>query len=134
MAAGSKLMIVEAKRRLPCRIKLGIQIGGFGESFTEVHAWLDQNYGAAGWAMTPARLRSVVNDAVSIYFLDATLAAFRNEMVRRVERRNQRRGVPSAGGSASAEVMWRGRIRRFGSQEAMTAFAREVIPHCRLSA
>jgi hypothetical protein len=28
-----------------------------------------------GWAMTPAGLRGVVNDAVAIYFLDAMLAA-----------------------------------------------------------
>jgi hypothetical protein len=33
------------------------------------------NYGADGWAMTPAGLRGVVNDAVAIYFLDATAAA-----------------------------------------------------------
>jgi hypothetical protein len=68
-------MIVEAERRFPCRIKLGIVIGGFGESLTEMHAWLDQNCGAAGWAMTPTGLRGVVDDAVATYFLDATLAA-----------------------------------------------------------
>ena len=28
--------------------------------------------GANGWTMTPAGLRGVVNDAVAIYFLDAT--------------------------------------------------------------
>ncbi|HEY3790820.1 MAG TPA: hypothetical protein VGM09_03250 [Bradyrhizobium sp.] len=75
MAASSKLMISEAERRFPCRIKLGIPIGGFGERLTEMHAWLDENCGAEGWAMTPAGLRSVINDAVAIYFLDAALAA-----------------------------------------------------------
>ena len=40
-----------------------------------MHAWLDQNCGADGWAMTPAGRRGVVNDAVALYFLDATLAA-----------------------------------------------------------
>jgi hypothetical protein len=40
-----------------------------------MHAWLDENCGADGWAMTPAGLRGVVNDAVAIYFLDATSAA-----------------------------------------------------------
>ena len=68
-------MIVEAERRFPCRIKLGIPIGGFGEWLTEMHAWLDQNCGADGWAMTPAGLRGVVNDAVAIYFLNAAFAA-----------------------------------------------------------
>ena len=75
MAASSKLMITEAERRFPCRIKLGVPIGGFGERLTEMHAWLDQNCGSDGWAMTPAGLRGVINDAVAIYFRDATSAA-----------------------------------------------------------
>lgn len=68
-------MIIEAERRFLCRIKLGIPIGGFGERLTEMHAWLDQNRGADGWAMTSAGLRGVVNDAIAIYFLNAALAA-----------------------------------------------------------
>jgi hypothetical protein len=75
MAACSKLMIVDAERRFPCRIKLGVPTGGFGAQLTEMHTWLDENCGADGWAITPAELRGVVNDAVAIYFLDATLAA-----------------------------------------------------------
>jgi hypothetical protein len=75
MAASSKLMITEAERRFPCRIKLAVPSGGFGERLTAMQTWLDENCGADGWAMTPARLRSVVNDAVAIYFLDATSAA-----------------------------------------------------------
>jgi hypothetical protein len=75
MAANSKLMIVDADRRFPSRIKLGVPIGGFGAQLTEMHAWQDENCGADGWAMTPAGLRGVMNDAVAIYFLDATLAA-----------------------------------------------------------
>jgi hypothetical protein len=75
MAASSKLMIVEAERRFPCRTKLGIPTGGFGTQRTEMHAWLDENCGTDGWVMTPAGLRGVINDAVAIYFLDAALAA-----------------------------------------------------------
>ena len=75
MAASSKLVITEAERRFPCRIKLGIPTGGLGRLLTEMHGWLDQNCGADGWAMTPAGLSGGVNDAVAIYFLDATLAA-----------------------------------------------------------
>jgi hypothetical protein len=75
MAASSKLMVGEAERRFPCRIKLGIPPGGLGTQLTEMHAWLDENCGADGWVMTPAGLRGVVNDAVAIYFLDAALAA-----------------------------------------------------------
>jgi hypothetical protein len=38
-------------------------------------AWLDENCGADGWTITPSGMRGVLNDAVSIYFLDATLAS-----------------------------------------------------------
>lgn len=75
MAASSKLMITEAERRFPCRIKLGIPTGGLGARLTELQAWLDENCGADHWAMTPAGLRGAVNDAVAVYFLDATSAA-----------------------------------------------------------
>jgi hypothetical protein len=68
-------MIVEAERRFPCRIKLGIPAGGLGTRLTEMHAWLDENCGTDGWAITPAGLRGVINDAVAIYFLYATSAA-----------------------------------------------------------
>jgi hypothetical protein len=75
MAASSKLMITEAERRFPCRIKLGIPVAGFGAQRVEMQAWRDENCGADGWAMTPAGLRGVVNEAVAIYFFDATSAA-----------------------------------------------------------
>jgi hypothetical protein len=75
MAASSKLMITEAERRFPCRIKIGVPIGGLGGRLTKMQTWLDENCGADGWAMTPAGLRGVVNDAVAVYFLDATSAA-----------------------------------------------------------
>jgi hypothetical protein len=38
-------------------------------------AWLDDNCGADGWAMTPSGMRGVLNDALSIYFPDAALAS-----------------------------------------------------------
>jgi hypothetical protein len=75
MAASSKPMIAEAERRFPCRIKLGVPSGGLGARLTEMQGWLDENCGADGWAMTPAGLRGVVNDAVAIYFHAATSAA-----------------------------------------------------------
>jgi hypothetical protein len=36
---------------------------------------LDENCGSNGWAMTPSGVRGVLNDAVSLYFTDATLAS-----------------------------------------------------------
>jgi hypothetical protein len=75
MAASSKLMITQAERRFPCRIRLGVPTGGLGPHLADMQTWLDGNCGADGWAMTPAGLRGVVNDAVAVYFLDATAAA-----------------------------------------------------------
>ena len=68
-------MITTAERRFPVRIRLGVPPGGFGQRYTEMTAWLDGNCGADGWAITPSGVRGVLNDAVSIYFLDATLAS-----------------------------------------------------------
>ena len=59
----------------PARIRIGVPPGGFGQRYTEMTAWLDANHGADGWAMTPSCVRGVLNDAVSLYFLDATLAS-----------------------------------------------------------
>jgi len=50
------------------RIKLALPDGGLGTRLTDIHAWLDENCGANGWAMTPSGLRGVVNDALAIYF------------------------------------------------------------------
>jgi hypothetical protein len=67
-------MIREAERRFPVRIRLALPAGGFGTSLSEMHAWLDENCGANGWAMTPSGLRAVGNNAVAIYFLDPASA------------------------------------------------------------
>ena len=66
-------MIGEAERRFPVRIRLATPPGGFVR-LPEINAWLDQNCGADGWALTPAGLRGAVNDAVAIYFPDTALA------------------------------------------------------------
>jgi hypothetical protein len=34
-------------------------------------AWLDENCGSDGWAMTRSGMRGVLNDAVALYFADA---------------------------------------------------------------
>jgi hypothetical protein len=68
-------MITAAEQRFPVRIRVGIPSGGFGQRHSQMTAWLDENCGAEGWAMTPSGMRGVLNDAVSIYFADATLAS-----------------------------------------------------------
>ena len=75
MAASSRLIIGEAERRFPVRIRIGVPPEGLGGRLGELTAWLDDNCGAAGWAMTPSGLRGVLNDAVGVYFCDATLAS-----------------------------------------------------------
>jgi hypothetical protein len=74
MAASSKLMVAEAERRFPVRIRVAVPPRGFGKSVNQMQAWLDETAGADGWAMTPSGSRSVVNDAIAIYFADATIA------------------------------------------------------------
>jgi hypothetical protein len=75
MPGNRRDMIISAERRSPVRIRIGVPPGGFGRRHAEMTAWLDENYGSDGWAMTPFGMRGVLNDAVSIYFLDATLAS-----------------------------------------------------------
>ena len=75
MPGNPRDMIVSAERRFPVRIRIGVPPGGLGQRYVEIAAWLDENCGADGWAMTPSGMRGVLNDAVSIYFLDATLAS-----------------------------------------------------------
>jgi hypothetical protein len=74
MAASSKLMIGEAERRFPVRIRVAVPAHGLGSRLDDIKAWLDDNCGADGWAMTPSGLRGVLNDAVAVYFRDAMLA------------------------------------------------------------
>ena len=75
MSSHPRDMIVSAERRFPVRIRIGVPPGRFGQRYAEMSAWLEENCGADGWAMTPSGMRGVLNDAVSIYFLDATLAS-----------------------------------------------------------
>jgi hypothetical protein len=64
-----------AESRFPVRIRIGIPPGGLGRRLDQMDAWLDANCDADGWAITPSGSRGVVNDALAIYFADATLAS-----------------------------------------------------------
>ena len=65
----------EAERRFPVRIRIGIPPAGLGSRSDKFTAWLEANCGADGSAMTPSGTGGVLNDAVAIYFTDATLAS-----------------------------------------------------------
>jgi len=75
MAASSTFMIAEAERRFPVRIRIGVPPDGLGSRLDQIKEWLDENCGANGWPMTPSGTRGMLNDALSIYFADATLAS-----------------------------------------------------------
>ncbi len=75
MAASSRFMITEAERRFPVRIRIAVPPEGLGVQLDHMKWWLDENCGAANWAMTPSGIRGVVNDALAIYCLDAALAS-----------------------------------------------------------
>ena len=53
----------------------GLELLGSAKRHTQMTAWTDENCGASGWAITPSGMRGVLNDAISIYFADATLAS-----------------------------------------------------------
>jgi hypothetical protein len=74
MPGNPREMITTAERTFPVRIRIGIPPGGLGQRHSQITAWLDENCGSNGWAMTPSGVRGVLNDAISIYFADATLA------------------------------------------------------------
>jgi hypothetical protein len=75
MPGNPREMITTAERTFPVRIRLAVPPGGLGRRHTQITAWLDENCGSNGWAMTPSGVRGVLNDAVSLYFADATLAS-----------------------------------------------------------
>jgi hypothetical protein len=68
-------IITAAERGFPVRIRIAVPPNGLGQRYTQITVWLDENCGATGWAITPSGTRGVLNDAVSIYFADATLAS-----------------------------------------------------------
>ena len=74
MQGNSRELITSAGRRFPVRIRIAVPPEGLGRQHARMTAWLDENCGADGWAMTPSGTRGVLNDAVSIYFPDVALA------------------------------------------------------------
>jgi len=72
---GSACLVNTRLRRFPVRIRIGVPPAGLGQRHTQITTWLDENCCADGWAMTPSGTRGELNNALSIYFADATLAS-----------------------------------------------------------
>ena len=75
MPGNPREMITAAERTFPVRIRIGVPADGLGRRHTQITAWLDVNCGSNGWALTPSGVRGVLNDAVSLFFADVTLAS-----------------------------------------------------------
>ena len=75
MPGNPREMIITAERTFPVRIRIAVPPEGLGQRHPQITAWLDENCGSDRWAMTPSGMRGVLNDAVSIYFADTTLAS-----------------------------------------------------------
>src|SRR3974377_1437526 len=75
MPGNAREMITLAERRFPVRIRIGIPPEGLSQRHSKMTAWLDENAGPDGWTMPPSGTRGVLNDALSIYFGDTTLAS-----------------------------------------------------------
>jgi hypothetical protein len=75
MPSNWREMITVAERSFPVRVRIAVPPGGLGKRLTQIIAWFDENCGSDGWAVTPSGVRGVLNDAISIYFADATLAS-----------------------------------------------------------
>ena len=74
MPGNAREMVTMAERSFPVRVRIAVPPGGLGRRHAQMTAWLDENCGSCGWAMTPSGMRGVVNDAISLYFADAALA------------------------------------------------------------
>jgi hypothetical protein len=74
MPGNPREIITMAERRFPVRIRIAVPPDGLGRRHGQMTAWLDENCGSNGWVMTASGMRGVLNDAISIYFADATLA------------------------------------------------------------
>ena len=75
MPGNPREMITMAERRFPVRVRIAVPPDGLGRRHAQMTAWLDENCGSDGWAMTSSGTRGVLNDAVSLYFADAMLAS-----------------------------------------------------------
>ena len=67
MPGNPREMITVAERRCPVRIRIAVPPAGLGQRHTQITAWLDENCGVEGWAITASGTRGVLNDALSIY-------------------------------------------------------------------
>jgi hypothetical protein len=64
----------EVERRFPARVRIAVPPAGLGRQLEVMCAWLDETCGSEGWAMAPAGMAGVINDALALYFEDPAFA------------------------------------------------------------
>ena len=74
MQAAPRHLEHEALRSHRWRVLIAVPPAGFGPQLAIMRAWLDHNWGPAGWAAAPAGISGIVNDAVAFYFADRAAA------------------------------------------------------------
>jgi hypothetical protein len=74
MPGNSREMITRASGASPSASRSPFRCG-LGRRLPQMNAWLDENCGSDGWAMTPSGMRGVLSEAASIYFADVILAS-----------------------------------------------------------
>src|SRR6516162_10966001 len=100
MAASSGFMIAEAERRFPIRVRIGVPPDGLGPRLDRIKAWLDENAGANGWAMTPSGTRRPERRLIDLFQRSDPCECIRRSMVCRLTGRERRGRLPGARGRA----------------------------------
>ena len=67
LPGNAREMIATAERRFPVRIRIGVPRGGPGRRHAQMTAWLDENWGADGWAMRPSGTRGVLTTLANAF-------------------------------------------------------------------
>jgi hypothetical protein len=67
MPGNPRGMISVAEQRFPVRIRVAVAPEGLDQRYARITAWLDENCGLDGWAMTaPTRWRTFVSDPCEV--------------------------------------------------------------------
>ena len=100
MLGNPRALITGAERRFPVRIRIAVPPEGLGRQHARMTAWLDENCGADGWAMTPSGTRGVLTKRCGLDLLPRCSArrCVRCALVHRLQGRDRRRDVQGARG------------------------------------
>jgi hypothetical protein len=67
MPGNPRAIVADAERQFPVRIAVRVPPGGFGQRYSAMRDWLDENCRVGGWSIAPTGTRGVLNDAIAVY-------------------------------------------------------------------